>query len=265
MDLKLQDKVVLVTGGSKGIGKAISLSLSKEGCRVAICARGEDILKKTASFIQNETGNEVFAVTADLTQPADVKIMAENIISHFGRIDVLVNNAGSSPGGILETLTEEDWAQSLQLKFMGYVRCCKEIIPHMRKQGGGRVVNIIGNDGVKFSYWEITPGAANAAGQNFTLSLAGQYGKDNITFVAINPGPVATERWDGLLEAMARDRNISKEEADRLSKASIPLGRICTPEEVADLATFMASDRAHFINGTMIEIDGGQRKAVMDT
>ena len=135
----------------------------------------------------------------------------------------------------------------------------------MRKQGGGRVVNIIGNDGVKFSYWEITPGAANAAGQNFTLSLAGQYGKDNITFVAINPGPVETERWDGLLEAMARDRNISKEEADRLSKASIPLGRICTTEEVADLATFMASDRAHFINGTMIEIDGGQRKAIMDT
>ena len=265
MDLKLQDKVVLVTGGSKGIGKAISLNLSKEGCRVAICARGKDLLKKTASFIQNETGNEVFPVTADLTQPADVKLMAENIVSHFGRIDVLVNNAGSSPGGILETLTEEDWAQSLQLKFMGYVRCCKEIIPYMRKQGGGRVVNIIGNDGVKFSYWEITPGAANAAGQNFTLSLSGQYGKDNITFVAINPGPVATERWDGLLEAMARDRNISKEEADRLSKASIPLGRICTPEEVADLATFMASDRAHFINGTMVEIDGGQRKAIMDT
>ena len=265
MDLKLQDKVVLVTGGSKGIGKAISLSLSKEGCRVAICARGEDLLKKTASLIQNETGNEVLPVTADLTQPTDVKLMTENVISHFGRIDVLINNAGSSPGGILETLTEEDWAQSLQLKFMGYVRCCKEIIPHMRKQGGGRVVNIIGNDGVKFSYWEITPGAANAAGQNFTLSLAGQYGKDNITFVAINPGPVETERWDGLLEAMARDRNISKEEADRLSKASIPLGRICTTEEVADLATFMASDRAHFINGTMIEIDGGQRKAIMDT
>ncbi|GIS67501.1 MAG: hypothetical protein CM1200mP6_05690 [Anaerolineaceae bacterium] len=109
MDLKLQDKVVLVTGGSKGIGKAISLSLSKEGCKVAICARGEDLLKKTASLIQNETGNEVLPVTADLTQPTDVKLMTENVVSHFGRIDVLVNNAGSSPGGILETLTEEDW------------------------------------------------------------------------------------------------------------------------------------------------------------
>ncbi|HCU98796.1 MAG TPA: short-chain dehydrogenase [Chloroflexi bacterium] len=265
MDLNLKDKVVLVTGGSKGIGKAIALNLSKEGVKLAICARGQDLLDTTASFIEKETSNEVLPVTADLTNPDDVKTMVDKIITHYGRIDILVNNAGSSPGGVLENLTEEDWAQSLQLKFMGYVRCCKEVIPHMRNQGGGRVVNIIGNDGVKFSYWEITPGAANAAGQNFTLSLAGQYGKNNITFVAINPGPVATERWDGLLEAMARDRNISKDEADRLSKASIPLGRICTPQEVADLATFMASDRAHFINGTMIEIDGGQRKAIMDT
>jgi 3-oxoacyl-[acyl-carrier protein] reductase len=265
MDLGLEDKVVLVTGGSKGIGKAIALGLSREGCRVAICARGQDLLDKVAAGIHRETGNEIFCSTADLTQSGDVKRMVETIVAHFGRIDVLVNNAGSSPGGVLENLTEKDWEQSLQLKFMGYVRCCKAVIPHMRKQGKGRVVNIIGNDGVKVSYWEITPGAANAAGQNLTLSLAGQYGKDNITFVAINPGPVATERWDGLLEAMARDRNITKEEADRLSKASIPLGRICTPEEVADLAVFMASDRAHFINGTMIEIDGGQRKAIMDT
>jgi 3-oxoacyl-[acyl-carrier protein] reductase len=265
MDLGLQDKVVLVTGGSKGIGKAVALELSREGCRVAICARGENMLAQTAAAIQAETGNEVFTVSVDLTQADDVKRMVESLIGHFGRIDVLINNAGSSPGGILEELTEEDWAQSLQLKFMGYVRCCKEIIPYMRKQGKGRVVNIIGNDGVKESYWEITPGAANAAGQNLTLSLAGQYGKDNITFVAINPGPVATERWDGLLVAMARDRHITVEEADRLAKASIPLGRICTPQEVADLATFMCSDRAHFINGTMIEIDGGQRKAIMDT
>ncbi len=265
MDLGLEGKVALVTGGSKGIGKAIARSLAREGCRVAICARGQELLERTASQLQEETGSEVFPVVADLTRPEDVKRMVDQVIQHFGRIDILVNNAGSAPGGILENLTEEDWAQALQLKFMGYVRCCKEVLPHMQRQGKGRVVNIIGNDGVKFSYWEIAPGAANAAGQNLTMSLAAQYGKENITLVAINPGPVATERWDTLLEAMARDRGITVEEADRLSKASIPLGRICTPEEVADLATYLASDRAHFINGTMIEIDGGQRKAIMDT
>jgi 3-oxoacyl-[acyl-carrier protein] reductase len=147
---------------------------------------------------------------------------------------------------------------------MGYVRCCKAVIPYMRKQRWGRVVNIVGNDGVKHSYWEITAGAANAADLNLTLALAEQYGKENITFVAINPGPVRTERWDGLVQALARDKGISVTEADQRANSSIPLGRICTPEEVADLATFLASDRAHFVNGTMINIDGAQRKAIMD-
>jgi 3-oxoacyl-[acyl-carrier protein] reductase len=134
----------------------------------------------------------------------------------------------------------------------------------MQKQGHGRVVNLIGNDGVKPSYWEIAPGAANAAGQNLTLALAAQYGKDNISFVAVNPGPVRTERWAGLVDAMARDMKIPPEEADMLAPRSIPLGRIAECEEVACLVTYLASDLAHFVNGTMIEIDGGQQKPLMD-
>ncbi len=109
----------------------------------------------------------------------------------------MVNNAGSAAGGVIEHLTEDDWEKGLQLKFMGYVRCLRYVLPIMVKQGGGRVVNLIGNDGVKPSYWEICPGAANAAGQNLTLSLAGQYGKNGVSFVAVNPGPVRTERWAG--------------------------------------------------------------------
>ena len=134
----------------------------------------------------------------------------------------------------------------------------------MVEQGGGRVVNLIGNDGVKPSYWEIAPGAANAAGQNLTLSLAGQYGSDNISFVAVNPGPVRTERWAGLVKAMARDMKISVEEADKLAPASIPLGRIAETEEVANLCVMLASPLMHFVNGTQIEIDGGQQKPLMD-
>jgi 3-oxoacyl-[acyl-carrier protein] reductase len=264
MDLGLKGKVALVTGGSKGIGKAVAQSLAREGCNIAICARGEVLLKQTSEQIQRDTGSKVVPFVADLTRMEDVTRMAEGVISHFERIDILVNNAGSAPGGLLEGLSEGDWAQALQLKFMGYVRCCKAVIPHMRKQGRGRVVNIVGNDGVKHSYWEITAGAANAADLNLTLSLAEQYGKENITFVAINPGPVRTERWDGLVQALARDKGISVAEADGRANSSIPLGRICTPEEVADLAAFLASDRAHFVNGTMINIDGAQRKAIMD-
>ena len=264
MDLGLKGKIALVTGGSRGIGKAIALALAQEGCRIAICARGEAFLKQTSEEIQRTTGSEAVPFIADLTRMEEVARMVDGVVRHFGRIDILVNNAGSAPGGLLENLTEEDWAQALQLKFMGYVRCCKAVLPHMRAQGRGRVINIVGNDGVKHSFWEIAPGAANAADLNLTLSLAEQYGKENITFVAVNPGPVRTERWDGLVQALARDRGTSKEDADRRAVASIPLGRICTPEEVADLAAFLASDRAHFINGTMINIDGGQRKAVMD-
>ena len=142
-------------------------------------------------------------------------------------------------------------------------QCVEATIPKV-PDSSGRVVNVIGNDGVKVSYWEIAPGAANAAGQNLTVSLASQYGRDNISFVAVNPGPVRTERWTGLVHAMARDMNLSFEEADKLAPASIPLGRIAESEEVANLVTFLASDLAFFVNGTMIEIDGGQEKSLMD-
>jgi len=164
---------------------------------------------------------KIFAIPADLTKPADAENFIRQAHAALGRIDILVNNAGSSPGGVLEHLTEEDWASSLQLKFMGFVRCMKHVLPIMQKQKKGRVVNLIGNDGVKVSYWEIAPGAANAAGQNLTLSLASQYGKDNISFVAVNPGPVRTERWSGLVNAMARDMKMSFEQADKLAPASI--------------------------------------------
>ena len=140
----------------------------------------------------------------------------------------------------------------------------KFVLPIMKKQGGGRVVNLIGNDGVKDSYWEIVPGACNAAGQNLTKALAGQYGRHNISFVAVNPGPVRTERWTGLVQAMARDMKLTYEQADQLAPRSIPLGRIAEVEEVANLCVYLASPLAHFVNGTMIEIDGGQQKPLMD-
>ena len=264
MDLGLDGKVVAITGGSMGIGKAIALCMAREGCRISICARGRERLDEAAGEIRGNTGREVLAVAADLTRDADAREFIDSTAAHYGRIDVLVNNAGAAPGGVLEGLSEADWEAALQLKFMGYVRCTRHAIPHMRRQGGGRIVNLIGNDGVKHSYWEIAPGAANAAGQNFTLSIAAQYARENITLVAVNPGPVRTERWDGLVRAMSRDMEISYEEADGLAPKSIPLGRIAEPEEVGNLVTYLASPLAHFVNGTMIEIDGGQQKPMMD-
>ena len=264
MDLGLQGKKAVVTGASAGIGKAVTRTLAREGVDVAVCARRKEPIEQAAAEISKETGRKIAPFVADLTKAQDAENFIKQAHAALGRIDILVNNAGSAPGGVIEHLSEEEWASALQLKFMGYVRCMKHVLPIMQKQKKGRVVNVIGNDGVKVSYWEIAPGAANAAGQNLTLSLANQYGRDNISFVAVNPGPVRTERWTGLVHAMARDMNLSFEAADKLAPASIPLGRIAESEEVANLVTFLASDLAFFVNGTMIEIDGGQEKSLMD-
>jgi 3-oxoacyl-[acyl-carrier protein] reductase len=264
MDLGLTGKAALVTGGSAGIGKGIARALAREGADVAICARRRDALEATAAELRAETGRKIVAIPADLTRTEDAERFVTTAAAELGRVDILVNNAGSAAGGVLEFLSEEAWVQGLQLKFLGYVRCLRAALPIMRAQGGGRVVNLIGNDGVKESYWEIVPGACNAAGQNLTKALAGQYGRENITFVAVNPGPVRTERWEGLVRAMARDMKLPYEAADQLAPRSIPLGRIAEVEEVANLVAYLASPLAHFVNGSMIEIDGGQQKPLMD-
>jgi 3-oxoacyl-[acyl-carrier protein] reductase len=264
MDLGLKGKVALVTGGSKGIGKAVARGLAEEGVRVAICARGEAPLRAAADEIAKATGSEVYPVVADLTRAADAQRAVDETVARFGRLDILVNNAGSAPGGEILDLTEEDWQQALQLKFMGFVRCSKAAIAHMLKQGGGRIVNVVGNDGVKPISIELTPSAANAADLAMTVALAERYGRHGICVNAINPGPVATERWGELISGIARIRKISVDEAQQRAERSIPLGRICTPEEVANVAVFVASPRASFMNGALITLDGGQRKALLD-
>lgn len=264
MDLRLTGKTAVISGGSEGIGKGIAMGLAQEGVDLAICARRKEPLEAAANEISKATGRKVYAITADLTQSADAKNFIDTAARKLGRIDILVNNAGSAAGGTIESLTDEQWEAGLQLKFFGYLRCTRAALPYMIKQGGGRVVNVIGNDGVKESYWEVCPGAANAAGQNLTVSLAGQYGRHNISFCAVNPGPVRTQRWTGLVNAMSRDMKLSFEDADKLAPASIPLGRIAEVEEVSDLVVYLCSPRAHFVNGTMIEIDGGQQKDLMD-
>lgn len=264
MDLGLRNKVVFITGGSKGIGRACAMEFAREGARIALCARREAGLAEAAAAIRAATGAEVFTVAGDMMRWEDARRCVDAAAAHFGGLDVLVNCAGASPGGLILNLTEEDWQLSLQLKFMGYVRCAKAIIPHLLKRGGGRIVSVVGNDGIKPAYWELTASAANAADLAMTAALAEQYGPQGILVNAVNPGPVATERWDGLVRAYARDKSLSFEEASAQALRSLPLGRICTPEEVAAVVVFVASERASYMNGAWITLDGGQRKAIMD-
>jgi len=264
MDLGLRNMVVLITGGSKGIGRACAFEFAKEGAVLALCARQEDGLKKTAEEIRAATGRPVFTVAGDMMKWEDAKRCVDAAAAHYGGLDVLVNCAGASPGGLLLNLTEEEWQLSLQLKFMGYVRGAKAAIPHLLKRGAGRIVNVVGNDGIKPAYWELTASAANAADLAVTAALAEQYGSQGILVNAVNPGPVATERWNGLVRAYARDKGMSFDDASRQAVKSLPLGRICTPEEVASVVVFVASPRASYMNGAWITLDGGQRKAIMD-
>ncbi len=264
MDLGLQGRVVFISGGSKGIGLACALEFSKEGAHLALCARGDDGLRKAADAIRGATSGKVLTVAGDMTKWEDAKRCVDAAAGHFGALDVLVNCAGASPGGLILNLNEEEWQLSLQLKFMGYVRCAKAAIPHLLKRGRGRIVNVVGNDGIKPAYWELTASAANAADLAITSALAEQYGPRGILVNAVNPGPVATERWDGLVRAYARDKGMSFDEASKQAIKSMPLGRICTPEEVANVVVFVASERASFMNGAWITLDGGQRKAIMD-
>ena len=264
MDLELTGKTALVTGASKGIGRATAERLAAEGCDLAIVSRTQSEIEQAAKQIAADTGRRVLGLTGDMSDTAHVEATVGRVLDELGRIDILVTCAGSSPGGLLEELTEEQWLGSLQLKFMGYVRTVRAVIPHMRERGEGSIVLVVGNDGLKPSYWEMTAGAANAADINFASSVAEQYGPLGVRVNTVNPGPVNTGRWQGLEEAFARDKQVDAARAHELAVNSLPLGRICEPQEVADLVVFLSSPRASYINGAHIPIDGGQRKALMD-
>jgi NAD(P)-dependent dehydrogenase (short-subunit alcohol dehydrogenase family) len=248
-----------------GIGFACARAFASEGAKVGMAARTQARLDEAAEAIRQESpGAEVLPVSADMTRTEDVQRFVSTAVDRWGRIDVLLNVAGAAPGGLLEDLSDEAWWNGINLKFMGYMRMLRAVLPIMVRQGGGRVVNIVGNDGGKPYSGEIVPGAANAADYNLTQALAEQYARHNILINAINPGPVATERWDTLEKAMARDKGMSQEQVHEATLRSLPLGRICTPEEVARLALFMASECNTYMTGALVPIDGAQRKPLLD-
>lgn len=264
MDLALEGSVALVTGASKGIGKATALQFSREGCRVAIVARRKDKLEDAAKNIRDQTGNEVISIPGDMSATEDTERAVKEAVEHFGRIDIAVPNAGSAPGGLVEELTDDDWLKALNLKFMGYVRTARAILPYMTKQGGGSIIMVVGNDGLKPPFYEIAPGACNAADHNFATCLAEQYGSKGIRVNTVNPGPVDTDRWDWIERSFAKAKGITQEKARHLVLGTLPPGRIATPEEIANVVVFLASSRAAFVNGAHVPVDGAQRKALMD-
>ncbi len=259
MDLQLKDKVVLVTGGSQGIGHSTALGFAREGASVAICARGQASLDETVEAIQKAGGSEPLAISADLTDGDSIGGVVTQVVDRFGRIDILVNNAGSARPGDFFEISDQDWLDDWTLKFFGYMRMARTVFPHMKAQGGGAIVNVIGTGGLRPMAGYMVGGAANAALNHFTKALSDEGAKSGVRVVGVNPGPILTERLNRFLTTMSPDAG-SREEALR---SMTPMGRVGDPQEVADLVIFLASPKSGFTTGTNITIDGGANPGLM--
>jgi len=259
MDLGLEGKIVIVTGGSKGIGRATALAFLHEGASVLVCARGQQALDETVEAAGPVARERINSIAADLMKPTASKQVVTRCIERFGRIDILVNNAGSARPGDFLQLTDEAWIDDWMLKFFGYVRMARAVLGPMQRQGNGVIINIIGAGGLNPTANYMIGGAANAALNHFTKALADAAAKFGVRVIGINPGPILTER---LLKMRGANNTVGQPDEETFRRMT-PLGRIGKPDEVADLVLFLASNRGSFIHGANISIDGGTTKGLM--
>ncbi len=255
MDLKLTGRVAVITGGSEGTGKAIAMRLSECGARVSICARREDVLERAAQEIRNRTGNDVLAVSADVTIPKALEDYIRSTVERFGRIDILINNAGRATGAPFEEVTDEDWYEDLNLKVMAAVRCSRLVIPHMRSADGGRIINITHPGGKQPGAGSCPTSVSRAAGIALTKALSKDLLPDKILVNTVCLTSIKTAQ--GVRGWQAQGSPGTLEEYWEQQGKNHPLGRLGEASEVADLVAFLVSDRAAFITGTAINIDGG--------
>ena len=262
MDLELKGKTALVTGASRGIGRAIALGLAKEGARVALAARDKATLETAASEIRGGGGAEPLVVSADLSRLEEVNRAVETVKGRLGRIDVLVNNAGAILGGDFMKIPDEQWAGDWSLKLLGYVRMARAVFPIMQAQGGGRIVNVVGAAARNPTAGYLPGGIANSGLINFTKGLADLGAPSNILVTAVSPAATATSRWETLIaqQAAAAGKSVEAHRAD--VEAAYPLKRIARPEDIADLVCFLVSARASFLTGICVTVDGGATRGV---
>jgi 3-oxoacyl-[acyl-carrier protein] reductase len=262
VDLGLAGKTAVVTGGSRGIGRAVGLALAREGARVLLVARDAARVEGAAEQIAGATGATVSALAADLGRLDEVTRVVEEARRRLGRLDILVNNAGAIRGGDFLSIADQQWIEDWNLKLLGYIRMARAVLPVMRAQGGGRICNVIGAAARNPTPTYLPGGAANAAVVNFRKGLADLAAPWGVLVTAVSPGATRTERWRTLIAQQAaatgRDPADLKAEAER----AYPLGRIATPEDVADLVCFLVSARASFLTGICVTVDGGATRGV---
>jgi 3-oxoacyl-[acyl-carrier protein] reductase len=257
MELGLKGKNALVTGASEGIGLAIARKLAEEGARLAICARTETKLQQAAAEIAEATGIEIVPITADLRTLAGCQGFVDQAAQRLGGIDVLVNNAGASAFGPFVELPDEAFVDAINGKLLGYIRCAKAVVPHMQRRGGGSIVNITGTTQQAIPLH--TPGSAcNAAIRMFSKELSMELGPLNIRVNSVAPGRIQTARADRLLEATAAAHGTPVDVLLNQLVKTIPSGRVGTADDIADAVCFLVSERASYVNGAALVVDGSK-------
>ena len=262
MELGLEGKVALVGGASRGIGKAVALGLAREGCRVSICARNEPPLLEAAAEIRRATGVEVLAVPCDMARAEDILAFVAQTGERFGRIDIVVNNAGGPPVGTFERHSDEVWQAALEQNFLSAVRTIRAALPYLRKQGGGRIINITSYAVKQPLEGLILSNSSRLAVIGLAKSLSRELGPEGILVNNVCPGPTLTDRMVSLMRARAAAEGRPYEEVAAEENRRIPVGHMGTAEDVAALVAFLASAAARQITGTTIQVDGGATAAV---
>jgi 3-oxoacyl-[acyl-carrier protein] reductase len=263
MDLELRDKVAIVGGGSKGLGRACAEVLAAEGARVAICSRSQGDLDKAAQQIRDATGADLLAFAGDLDRHDTIRALVAATVQRFGRLDILVNNSGGPPLARAASATEEQWATAVERSLLFFARMSREALPHLKKSGSGRIINILASTVYQPIPNLALSGVTRLGVVAFAKSLADEVGRDGILVNNVCPGSILTERMLSNVTARAKELGISVDDALAQRAAETAVGRIGKPDEMAYLIAFLASSRSSYITGTTMLVDGGLVRSVL--
>lgn len=262
MDLGLKDRVAMVAASSEGLGRAVALGLAREGARLALCARTPATLQATADAIRRETGAEVLAMPLDVTNYDQVRRFVAEMHQRFERVDICVTNAGGPPAKPFSETTLEDWQSGVNLNFMSTLYFAREILPLMREQRWGRLIAITSAAVKQPIDGLILSNAVRSAVSGLVKSLSNEYARHNVTVNNVCPGYTLTARLDGLSARLAQAQGVDARVIRERWTSQIPAGRLGAPEEFANVVVFLASERASYVNGVSIAVDGGFVKGV---
>lgn len=263
METGLKGKVALVSGASRGLGRAVAEGLAAEGCALAICARGKENLTKAAQEIAERYAVEVWQQAIDLSRKNAGTGFVEQALEKFGRVDVLVNNAGGPPAGGWDDFSQDDWQRAIELTLFSAQEMTRVALPSMRKNGWGRIINMTSISVKQPVAGLMLSNSIRAAVVGWAKSLADEVAAQGITVNNVMPGYMHTERVEALMAYSAETQNITRDEALAEVVKDIPMGRLGRPDEFSDLVVFLASDRATYITGASYLIDGGRYRGLM--